>query len=138
MYRKCIRVGQSQDALVARELVSEMFYSNDMSMYMELHRGDVITRIKAPPEIRTFQAHNNSFQISPNAGKLEGSDFILEGGEQPQDKEVLPPRTPTHTQWQRTSQIPKPVEVVCIRGLVISSKLFNRRMQSCIFSMVKI
>ncbi len=79
MYRKCIRAGQSQGALLTRDIVSEMFYSNNMKMYMNLHQEDVITHIKAHPEVGTFQAHNDSFWISPNAGKREGCDFILEG-----------------------------------------------------------
>ncbi len=116
MYRKCIRMGQSQDALLARDIVSEMFYSNNMTMYMELHRRDVITRIKAPPEVRTILARNHSFRISPNAGKREGGDFILEGKNR-RTKMFLPPGTPTHAQWQRTSRILKPVEEVCIISL---------------------
>ncbi len=79
MHRKSIRAGQSQDALMTRDIESEMFYSNNMSMYMKLHQEAVITHIKTHPEVGTFQAHNDSFRISPNAGKREGWDFILEG-----------------------------------------------------------
>ncbi len=61
IYCKCIRVGNSRDALHAWDVVAELFYLNNMVMYMDPHCSDLLTCIKAPPEIHMFLEHKHSF-----------------------------------------------------------------------------
>ena len=104
LYRQGIRMNCSHLALSGRILMGELYYSNHMIGYMDIHYRDLITRIKAPPQVRSFLEHNESFCESGNAAKHEGGDFVLENRNR-RTKMFAPPGIPSPAQWQRICRL---------------------------------
>ena len=78
LYQQGIRVNCShlKLALSARLIMGELYYSDHMTAYMEIQYRDLITTVKAPPELRAFIENNESFCESGNEMKHESGEFV--------------------------------------------------------------
>ena len=79
MYRQGIRESNSVLSLAGRVIAAELFFSTNMTNYMEIHFRDLVTRLKAPIPVRELLEQNESFSKSTQPCRCEGGDFVLEG-----------------------------------------------------------
>ena len=113
MYRSGIRNGHSNVALYGRIAFSPLFYSNNMTTYMDIHFRDIVTRMKAPASVHDMIMSHESFSECGSADHREGGDFVLENRNR-RTKMWIPPGVPTHDQWRRTCRTLDDMEKVTI------------------------
>ena len=71
----CYSDNESQ-TMITRLIMGELYCSNHMTAYMEIQYRDLITRVKALPEVIAFIENNESFCESGNEMKHESGDFV--------------------------------------------------------------
>ncbi len=79
MFRQWVREGDSSLLLGGRFILGELFYSSNCRIYMEVNFRDIVTRLKAPPEVMQALQANESFSDTGNSRRREGGYFVLEG-----------------------------------------------------------
>ena len=111
MFRQGIRNQNSSLALCGRVSMGHVYYCTNMTTYMEIQYRDIITRVKAPPSVRTMMQENESFTHTGTPNKSEGGDFVLENRNR-RSKMFIPPGVPTKDQWLRTCRLLDQLEQV--------------------------
>ncbi len=70
---------------------------------MGVNFRDIVTRLKAPPEILQAMQKNESFSQSGSMNRREVEDFVLEGKNR--EKLFAPPDVLSHGQWRNVCRL---------------------------------